>query len=82
VGEDNGHKPDSSQVTERKVYSLVICYDPVAERFDVKGLTNGIVVNLGMLKYAEIMIRRHEVELAMYAAQLAAPRIAVPGGRL
>lgn len=63
-------------------FSLSISLDIGTGQFHVEGLNVPPWIALGMLRYAEIMVRRRDVENAMRAAALNAPRIAVPGGPL
>jgi hypothetical protein len=76
-GGANGHAADESPVEVMR-----IVHDPRTGNFTVEGLSLGPVKCLGMLEYAAIMVKRVDALDQAQAMAAAAPRIAVPGGRL
>jgi hypothetical protein len=81
VGDGNGKPVGIEQGIGGPKYTLTISWDLAKDEFNVTGMTIPAWVALGMLKYAEILVRRRDAENAMIAAAQAAPRIALPRGQ-
>lgn len=61
-------------------YTFTITWNIASDEFNVTGMTVPAWAALGMLKYAEILVRRRDAENAMIAAAQGQPRIVRPGG--
>ena len=82
MGEGQDRVLTEDDVMSPLTFSLSITFDVGTGEFHVEGLNVPPWISLGMLRYAEIMVRRRDVENAVKAAAESWSRIAVPGGPL
>lgn len=61
---------------------IVIRHNVLTKRTDIEGIGKNFIVALGMLKYAEIRLRRLDAETELAARMQNAPRIVKAGGPL
>ena len=80
MSDGNGKPAEVKQGSGGPRYTLSVSWYLAKDEFNVTGMTIPTWVSLGMLKYAEILVRRRDAENAMIVAAQNMPRIARPGG--
>lgn len=78
MGEDGNERRDASGASGKQVYDLHVTLDPTTGEFEVNANFPGVVLQLGMLEYALVMLKRADASHQARNAPRVVPVMVLP----